>query len=109
MNFKEIAENYNKDKRKMMTDAVIKNKNHIKNFPTYHAESLMIMFAEWHLLFPAQKQDVNCTSCRAAICKFWETIVDEWIEIESTPNPAKTPKKTSKKPNGSKKTKAKTK
>ena len=85
MNFKEIAENYNKEKRKMMTDAVIKNKNYQKNFPLYHSESLNTMFVEWHLLFPANKQDINCTSCRKAVCKFWETMVDEWIEVEQTP------------------------
>ena len=67
MNFKEIAENYNKNKRSMMTEAVVKNKNHIKNFPAYHTDSLSIMFAEWHLLFPTQKQKMNCSSCRAAI------------------------------------------
>ena len=44
MNFKEIAENYNKNKRSMMTEAVVKNKNHIKNFPAYHTDSLSIMF-----------------------------------------------------------------
>ena len=33
MNFKEIAENYSKDKRKMMTEAVIKNQNHMRNLP----------------------------------------------------------------------------
>ena len=101
MNFKEIAENYSKDKRKMMTDAVIKNQKHLRNFPTYHGESLNIMFAEWHVLFPAHKQDLNCSSCRKAVCKFWETMVDEWIEIE------RPPKKTTKKTNGSKKAKAK--
>ena len=97
MNFKEIAENYNKIKRSMMTDAVIKNKNHTRNFPTYQAESLVLMFAEWHLLFPQHKQDMECTSCRAAVCKFWEKMVDAWIDIEQTP----------KKRNGSKKAKTK--
>ena len=63
--------------------------------------SLNIMFAEWHVLFPSHKQDLNCTSCRKAVCKFWETMVDEWIEIE------RPPKKTTKKKNGSKKAKAK--
>ena len=97
MNFKEIAENYSKQKRKMMTDAVITNHKYMSNFPQYHSESLSLMFAEWHILFPTQNQDINCTSCRAAICKFWETMVDEWIEIERTP----------KKPNASKKRKTK--
>ena len=109
MNFQEIANNYAKTKRKratrvkgikkrnMMTEAVIRNKNHTKNFPTYQAESLGLMFAEWHLLFPQHKQDMKCTSCRAAVCKFWENMVEEWIEIEQTP----------KKRNGSKKAKAK--
>ena len=97
MNFKEIAENYSKQKRKMMTDAVITNINYTKNFTTHHSESLNIMFAEWHLLFPKNKQDIKCTSCRAAVCKFWNTMMDEWIEAEQTP----------KKKNASKKTKTK--
>ena len=100
MNFKEIANNYSKNKRKMMTDAVITNKNHQRNFPTYQATSLSIMFAEWHILFPTQKQSINCSSCRAAVCKFWETMADEWISLEKTPT---------KKTNASKKKKAKTK
>lgn len=93
MNFKEIAENYSKQKRNMMTEAVIRNKNHTKNFPTYQAESLNLMFAEWHLLFPQHKQDMKCTSCRAAVCKFWETMVDEWIESEQTPKKKNASKK----------------
>lgn len=100
MDLKQIAENYSKDKRKMMTDAVIKNKNHARNFTTYHSESLSLMFAEWHLLFSNNKQDLNCTSCRKAVVKFWETMVDEWISLEETPI---------KKPNASKKKKTKAK
>jgi hypothetical protein len=106
MNFKEIAENYSKQKRKMMTSAVITNRNYMANFTNYHSESLYTMFAEWHLLFPAQKQDIKCSSCRTAICKFWGAIVDEWIEIEQTPKKRK-PKKTTKKENASKKRKTK--
>ena len=97
MNFKETAENYNKNKIEMMTDAVSSNKDYMKNFSQYHSESLKLMFAEWHLLLPNLKQDLNCNSCRAAVCKFWETMVNEWMEIESKP----------KKRNASKKTKTK--
>jgi len=93
MNFKEIAENYSKKKRSMMTDAVITNMNYTKNFTTHHSESLNIMFAEWHLLFPQNKQDINCTSCRAAVCKFWNTMMDEWIEAEQTPKKKNASKK----------------
>ena len=100
MNFKEIAENYSKQKRSMMMDAVITNMNYTKNFTTYHSASLNIMFAEWHLLFPTQKQDIHCTSCRKAVVKFWETMVDEWIITEQT---------STKKPNASKKKKTKAK
>jgi len=103
MDFKQIAKNYDKNKKVMIENAVSKNKHHINNFSKYHNISLDIMFAEWHVLFPAHKQDLNCSSCRKAVCKFWETMVDEWIEIE------RTPKKTTKKSNGSKKTKAETK
>ena len=101
MNFKEIAQNYDKSKRKMMSGAIVKNRNYMNNFSQYHPESLNLMYAEWHLLFPSHKQDINCSSCRKAVNKFWETMLEEWIELEQTPK-AKT-KKTS----GSKKTKAK--
>jgi hypothetical protein len=89
MDLKQIADNYSIEKRKMMTDAVIKNKNHTKNFTSYHAESLTLMFAEWHLLFPANKQDMKCSSCRKAVVKFWETMVDEWIIVAQTPKSTK--------------------
>jgi hypothetical protein len=36
---------------------------------------------------------MNCTSCRAAVCKFWETMVDEWIEAEQTPKKKNASKK----------------
>jgi len=98
MNLKEIADNLNKITA--MTDAVIKNKNHTRNFTTYHSESLNLMFAEWHLLFPSNKQDMNCSSCRKAVVKFWELIVDEWIIAAQAPT---------KKPNASKKKKTKAK
>jgi len=100
MDLKQIADNYSIEKRKMMTNSVIKNKNHTKNFTSYHAESLYTMFAEWHLLFPAQKQDIKCTSCRKAVVKFWETMVDEWIIVAQT---------STKKPNAPKKKKTKAK
>jgi hypothetical protein len=99
MNLKETAEKFSPSKKKMITDVVIRQSNHMRNFTTYHSESLSIMFAEWHILFPHQLQDINCSSCRQAIVKFWEMMVDEWIELEQTP----------KKPNVSKKTKKKTK
>jgi hypothetical protein len=100
MNITEIAKNYSKSKRKTMTDAVIKNQKYIANFSQYDAESLSFMFAEWHLLFPANKQDMNCSSCRKAVVKFWETMMDNWIVEEQT-------KKSTKKTNASKKAKAK--
>ena len=101
MDIKEIAKNYKKEKREMMTNAVIKNQHHMRNFPSYHTHSLRLMYAEWHLLFPTQKQDLKCSSCRKAVNKFWETMVDEWIEEEAKPT-TKTKKKV-----GTKKRKAK--
>ena len=100
MNLQEIAKSYDKNKRKLMTSYVVKNQNHMRNYPSYHTESLNVMYAEWHLLFPAQKQDINCSSCRQAVVKFWEVMVDEWIEEESKP-------KTQTKKVGTKKRKAK--
>ena len=89
MNLKEIAKNYSKSKITAMTDAVIRNKQHTRNFTTYHSESLNLMFAEWYLLFPSNKQDMNCSSCRKAVVKFWETIVDEWIIMAQEIKPTK--------------------
>jgi len=103
MDIKEIAKNYSKDKKRMMTDAVVKNQHHMRNFTSYHTYSLNLMYAEWYLLFPTQKQDINCSSCRKAVNKFWETMVDEWIEEESKP----TPEPKTKKKVGTKKRKAK--
>jgi len=100
MDLKEIAKNYSKNKITAMTDAVIRNKKYTRNFTTFHSDSLSLMFAEWHLLFPAHKQDMNCSSCRQAVVKFWETIVDEWIIAAQAPT---------KKPNASKKKKTKAK
>ena len=78
MDLKEIAKNYNKNKKQMMIDAVKKNKNYMNNFSQYESNSLTLMYAEWHILFPTQKQDINCSSCRKAVNKFWETMVEEW-------------------------------
>ena len=78
MDLKEIAKNYDKNKKQMMIDAVKKNKNYMNNFSQYESNSLTLMYAEWHMLFPAQKQDINCSSCRKAVNKFWETMVEEW-------------------------------
>ena len=78
MDLKEIAKNYDKNKKQMMIDAVKKNKNYMNNFSQYESNSLTLMYAEWHILFPAQKQDINCSSCRKAVNKFWETMVEEW-------------------------------
>tara|TARA_R100001463_G_scaffold133897_1_gene195644 strand:- start:1351 stop:1647 length:297 start_codon:yes stop_codon:yes gene_type:complete len=78
MDLKEIAKNYDKNKKQMMIDAVEKNKNYMNNFSKYESNSLTLMYAEWHILFPTHKQDVNCSSCRKAVNKFWETMVEEW-------------------------------
>ena len=62
----------------MIENAVSKNRHNINNFSKYNAVALDIMFAEWHVLFPSHKQDLKCSSCRKAVNKFWETMVEEW-------------------------------
>lgn len=79
MNMTEIAKEFSKEKREVMTNAIKVNRDYMAQFPKYHTESLKLMYAEWHIKFPEHKQDINCSSCRAAVCKFWELIVDEWI------------------------------
>jgi len=106
MNMTEIANTFSKEKREMITDAVKVNKSYMAQFPKYHTESLKLMYAEWHIAFPKRKQDMNCSSCRAAVCKFWEMIVEEWIASPlMLAETKKTPIK--KKTNGRKKRKTK--
>ena len=93
MNLKEIAQKFDKNKRKIMMNVVIKQENYMRNYTTYHAESLSIMFAEWHLLFTNHKQDIKCTSCRKAVVKFWSAMAEEWIEIERKPKKSNATKK----------------
>ncbi len=38
------------------------------------------MYSFWHKYFPAQKQDINCSSCRNAVVKFWNTMCEEWLK-----------------------------
>lgn len=103
MNMTEIAKSFSNEKIELITDAVKTNIEYQKQFPRYHSESLNTMYAEWHIKFPTQKQDINCSSCRAAVCKFWGMMVEEWNNIKSEEVVLK-PKKKS---NGRKKRKTK--
>ena len=78
MNMIEIAKGFSEEKREMLTLAVSANADYMTQFPKYHYDSLKIMYAEWHIAFPKHKQDINCSSCRAAVCKFWGMMVKEW-------------------------------
>lgn len=97
MNMTEIAKEFGKEKREMLTSAVNTNTAYMAQFPKYHTDSLKLMYAEWHIRFPEHKQDMSCPSCRAAVCKFWEMIVREWTasplmlaEIKKVPTKKKT-------------------
>lgn len=107
MNMTEIAKEFSKEKREMLTSAVSTNRAYMAQFPKYHSESLKLMYAEWHIKFPKHKQDINCSSCRGAVCKFWEMMVDEWtaspLMLAETEKKPKSKKKT----NGRKKRKTK--
>jgi len=41
---------------------------------------MYIMYDQWHKLFPANKQDINCSSCRNAVVKFWNTMCEVWLK-----------------------------
>ena len=51
---------------------------------------MYIMYDQWHKLFPAHKQDINCSSCRNAVAKFWNTMCDEWSKEKPKKNVKKT-------------------
>jgi len=96
MKMSETADKISKEKRTYITNAVEKNRDYMRNYPKYHAESLNLMFAEWHILFPQHRQDLNCSSCRGAVCKFWEMMVDEWNKNKETTKKKTNVKKTKK-------------
>lgn len=84
MNFKEIAKGITGSQRKSIQDALIKNTHHVRNFTQHHRDSIILFFSEWHKIFPTNKQDVNCSSCRNAVVKFWNEVNLEWSEEKIT-------------------------
>ena len=83
MNLQEIAKSVDKTDRELMIKAVEENRNYKANFGKHKNDSMFIMYDQWHKLFPANKQDINCSSCRNAVVKFWNTMCEVWL-IENT-------------------------
>ena len=90
MNIQEIAKSVAKTDREIIIKSVADNTSYNANFGKHKIDAMYIMYDQWHKLFPAHKQDINCSSCRNAVAKFWNTMCDEW----SKPKPKKNVKKT---------------
>ena len=79
MNLQEIAKSVDKTDRELIKKSVEENRYYNANFGKHKNDSMFIMYDQWHKLFPANKQDVNCSSCRNAVVKFWNTMCEVWL------------------------------
>lgn len=95
MKFQEIAKTIKGNERKEIQDAIKENQEYMRNYSKYKQEPLLVMFVGWEKLFPTNKQDIKCSSCRRAVLKFWDEINKEWLSEKSIPTPKKKTKKSS--------------
>jgi hypothetical protein len=80
MNLQEIAKSVVKADRELIKKAVEENKSYKANFSQHKGECINNMYSLWDKYFPTQKQDINCSSCRNAVVKFWSTMCEEWLK-----------------------------
>tara|TARA_R110000803_G_C11880715_1_gene309707 strand:- start:567 stop:815 length:249 start_codon:yes stop_codon:yes gene_type:complete len=80
MNFEEIALSINQKDKEFIKNSVKENNHCLINFSKYKNDSIYNLFDEWHKIFPRNKQDINCSSCRKAVVKFWDEICNYWNE-----------------------------
>ena len=78
--FSKIANSLTREQKAKVQTALKINKDYIRNFSKYKPDVIYLLFAEWDRIFPANKQDVKCSSCRAAVLKFWDEINKIWLE-----------------------------
>ena len=74
MKFQEIAKTIKGSERKEIQEAIKENHEYMRNYSKHKPEPLLVMFVGWDKLFPTNKQDIKCTSCRKAVVKFWDEI-----------------------------------
>ena len=79
MNLQEIAKSVVKADRELIKKAVEENRIYNANFSRHKVDNLNNMYSLWHKYFPTQKQDINCSSCRNAVVKFWNTMCEVWL------------------------------
>tara|TARA_B100001094_G_scaffold81959_1_gene78171 strand:- start:1174 stop:1458 length:285 start_codon:yes stop_codon:yes gene_type:complete len=78
MNIQKIAKSVDNTDRELIIKAVAENISYNANFSRHKSEPINLMYNLWDKYFPTQKQDINCSSCRNAVVKFWNTMCDEW-------------------------------
>jgi hypothetical protein len=88
-----ISKNFTETEKKLIIDTLKENDDYIRNYSQHKKNCIYILFAEWHKLFPAQKQDINCSSCRNAVVKFFKTMHIEWDTEVKTPKKKTSAKK----------------
>ena len=80
MNLQEIAKSVVKADRELIKKAVEENKSYNANFSQHKEKCINNMYSLWDKYFPTQKQDINCSSCRNAVVKFWDAMCSEWLK-----------------------------
>jgi len=80
MDISKFAETVSDIDRLKIKESIDKNNEYMKNYPKHHAESIKFLFEAWHNVFPREKQDIKCSSCRNAVFKFWELVNENWNE-----------------------------
>ncbi len=94
MNIQEIAKSVENTDKELIIKAVAENISYNANFSRHKSEPIHLMYNLWHKYFPTNKQDINCSSCRNAVVKFWNTMCDEWSKPKPKPKAKKNVKKT---------------
>ena len=89
MKFQEIAKTIKGSERKEIQEAIKENHEYMHNFSKHKEKPIRLMFAGWDKIFPTNKQDIKCSSCRKTVVKFWDEINKEWLEEKSIPKPKK--------------------
>ena len=73
-----IANKVSEDKKREITDAVVKNKIYMNSYNKYSPDDLTFLFKERHVHFPQVKQRMSCIGCRKAVTMFWENVNNYW-------------------------------
>jgi hypothetical protein len=77
MNFSNYIPKLNHAEKESIIETVEKLNKQEEVKGKYETLDLMYLFDLWHKLFPKQKQNIKCGSCRKAVVKFFTLLSKE--------------------------------